>query len=418
MARSQGSAKGRARGAAGSFDRLAFDERSQRVEVVPPSETKEAFLRRGAVRKIGLEHTFDDPRRVFGFDVVVDLRRDRRVRTEAAADVNVVTFDSVALLGRLHLAGEQSDVADVVLRAGVMTAGEMNVHGPVERDAAFAPAGDLLGMSFGIGRREFAPGISGARDEPGANGVHVGRETETFDLCLRRHDLLRRHSGDDQVLPNGEADVAVAEVPGYFGEPAHLSGGPLADRKPNPPPIAVGLLLRMHADMRDAIEWRTRLERIAGDAVELAAGLFLGQRQDLLKAQAVKDVFQPRLVAVGAVALVDEDPHDGIGHFCRVGRLDHDAGFARKVPVAGDAADHEAEPNAGRNCESVLYLDRLEADVVGVLQHGNEAGTVEADVELAWQAVERALVENVEMPFARKRAGVDQFLPIDAGSGR
>src|SRR4029077_10744997 len=171
MARSQGSAKGRARGAAGSFDRLAFDERSQRVEVVPAGETKEAFLRRGAVRKIGLEHAFDEPRRVFGFDVVVDLRRDRRVRTEAAADVNVVALDRVALLGRWHLAGEQSDVADVVLRAGVMTAGEMDVHGPVERDAAFAPAGDLLGMPLGIGGREFAPGIASASDEPGANGV-------------------------------------------------------------------------------------------------------------------------------------------------------------------------------------------------------------------------------------------------------
>src|SRR5207344_1505441 len=110
---------------------------------------------------------------------------DRRVRTEAAADVNVVALDSVALLGRWHLAGEQSDVADVVLRAGVMTASEMDVHGPVERDAAFTPAGDLLGIPLGIGGREFAPGIASASDEPGANGVCAGRKTERFDLRLR-----------------------------------------------------------------------------------------------------------------------------------------------------------------------------------------------------------------------------------------
>ena len=236
-----------------------------------------------------------------------------------------------------------------------------------------------------------------------------------LDPRLRRRDPLRRHAGDDQVLPNREPDIAVTEFPGHVGEPAHLSSGHLADRKHDADPIAVGLLLRMHADMRGAIEWRTRRERIAGDALELAAELLLGQREDLLQAQAVKNVFETRLVAVGAVAVIDEHPHDGVGHLGGIGRLDHDAGFAREVLVAGDAADHEPEPDAGRDAEPVLHLDRLEADVVGVLQHGDEAGAVEADIELARQAVERALVENVEVPFARERAGVDQLLRIDAG---
>ena len=43
---------------------------------------------------------------------------------------------------------------------------------------------------------------------------------------------------------------------------------------------------------------------------------------------------------------------------------------------------------------------------------------VETDIELARQAVERAVVENVEVPFARIGAGVDQFLRIDAGGRR
>ena len=81
-------------------------------------------------------------------------------------------------------------------------------------------------------------------------------------------------------------------------------------------------------------------------------------------------------------------------------------------------------PSARRNqtpgvdAEAVLHLDRLEADVVGVLQHRDEAGAVEGDVELARQAVERALVEDVEVPFARVGPGVDQLLRVDAGGRR
>ena len=49
---------------------------------------------------------------------------------------------------------------------------------------------------------------------------------------------------------------------------------------------------------------------------------------------------------------------------------------------------------------------------------GIDAGAVERDVELARQAVKRALVEDVEVPFARVGPGVDQFLRIDAGGRR
>ena len=67
---------------------------------------------------------------------------------------------------------------------------------------------------------------------------------------------------------------------------------------------------------------------------------------------------------------------------------DH-AGVAGEILVAGDAAEREAEPDAGLDAEAVPHLDRLEADVVGVLEHGDLAGAVEGDVELARQAVER-----------------------------
>ena len=89
-----------------------------------------------------------------------------------------------------------------------------------------------------------------------------------------------------------------------------------------------------------------------------------------------------------------------------------------KVLMAGDAAEHEAEPDARLDAEAVFDLDGLKSDVVGVFQHRDRAGAVEADIELARDAVERAVVENVEMPFARVRPGVDQLLRIDAGGRR
>src|SRR6202041_698568 len=57
-------------------------------------------------------------------------------------------------------------------------------------------------------------------------------------------------------------------------------------------------------------------------------------------------------------------------------------------------------------------------DVVGVLEHRNLAGAVECDVELARQSGQRAVVENVVVPFAGVFAGVDQFLRVDSGRRR
>src|SRR5262245_40596191 len=115
--------------------------------------------------EIGLEQALNSSRRLLGLDVVVDLRRDRRVGTEAASDVDVIALDRVALVRGLRLAGEQSDVADIVLGAGVVASGEMDVHGPIERDAALAPACDLLGVALGVRGRELAADIAGAGDE-------------------------------------------------------------------------------------------------------------------------------------------------------------------------------------------------------------------------------------------------------------
>ncbi len=112
--------------------------------------------------------------------------------------------------------------------------------------------------------------------------------------------------------------------------------------------------------------------------------------------------------------MIDVNAHDRVRHLAGVCRLHQHAGVAGEIVVAGNAAETELEPDAGREPEAVVDLHRLEADVVGILQHRNDAGAVEGDVELARQAVQRAVVENVEVPFAGIGARIDQFLRVDA----
>ena len=87
----------------------------------------------------------------------------------------------------------------------------------------------------------------------------------------------------------------------------------------------------MHADMGGAIECRARRDAPGTARSSLRPSFSSSQREELLDAQGVEHVFQPRLVAVGAVAVIDEHPHDRIGHLGGVGRLDHDAGVAREI---------------------------------------------------------------------------------------
>jgi hypothetical protein len=86
-----------------------------------------------------------------------------------------------------------------MLRAGVMTVGQMNVDRRVERDARFAPARDFLGMALGVGGREFAAGVAGTGDEAGTNGVRLDGQTESFDLLPGGRETFGRNAGDQQV---------------------------------------------------------------------------------------------------------------------------------------------------------------------------------------------------------------------------
>ncbi len=65
--------------------------------------------------------------------------------------------------------------------------------------------------------------------------------------------------------------------------------------------------------------------------------------------------------------------------------------------MACDSAERETEIDARLDAVTFDDLDRLKGDVVGVLERGDAAAAVIGDVELARQAAERAVVENMKM---------------------
>src|SRR5262249_40756578 len=132
----------------------------------------------------------------------------------------------------------------------------------------------------------------------------------------------------------------------------------------------------------------------------------------------VEHVFEPRLVAVGPVSVRDIDTYDGIGDLRCFLRPDDHAGIAGEILVAGDAAKCETKPHAGLCRETRLHLDSLKSDVVGIFKDRYAARAVKSDIELARQTIQRPFVENVEVPLARVRARVDQFMRVNAGSRR
>ena len=114
----------------------------------------------------------------------------------------------------------------------------------------------------------------------------------------------------------------------------------------------------------------------------------------------------------------DEDAHDRVGDRATVLGFADDACAAGDVAMSGDSAEQQTKPDAWLAPAPIADQHGLETDVVGLFQCRNTAAAIEGDVELARQAVQRAIIEDVIVPFARQRPRVAQFLWIDAGGRR
>src|SRR5262249_35346687 len=159
----------------------------------------------------------------------IELTAERRTRAKSAADQHVVALDCVTISACLNLAGQQSDLADKMLGARMVTPGQVDIDRRVQRYARFAPASDVFRVAFGVGSRKLAPRIARTGDQSGPDRIRLDRKPERFDpgLCLLQ--FLRRHAGNEKVLPNREPDVAVAQFASDISEPANLPSRQIPD---------------------------------------------------------------------------------------------------------------------------------------------------------------------------------------------
>ena len=351
--------------------------------------------------EIGFQQLLDRLRRVLGLEVVIDLLPDIGMRTEAAAGEQMIALDGVVLLADRHLGGDQADIADVVLRAGMVAAGEMDVERRVDVDPRLAPVADLGGVALGVGGGELAAGIAGAGDQAGADLRGLDRKPDRFDGGDGKRDILVAHARDQKVLPDRQADFAVAEIAARSW-PARASARRSACRAAATTPIqfrpSCFCLCTPICAMRSKAGRGASAS--AGTRVKAWPSFSSTSARNFSMPMPSSTYFSRALSRLVRSPSIDEHAHDGVGDLGRVLRLDDDAGLLGKILVAGDAADAEAKPDAGLDAEAVLHLDRGEGDVVGVFEHGDLAGAVEGDVELARQSGQRAVVEDVIVPFA------------------
>src|SRR5690242_18460980 len=95
-------------------------------------EVVEGLLRIAAMGEIGAQQALDPQRHRRQGECRIEFATQAALRAGAAADVNDVALERLVS----DLGAEQADVAHEMLRAGMGTAGEVYVDGPVERDAA------------------------------------------------------------------------------------------------------------------------------------------------------------------------------------------------------------------------------------------------------------------------------------------
>src|SRR6185436_20746674 len=112
---------------------------------------------------------------------------------------------------------------------------------------------------LGVGGGELAATVPGAGDEAGTDRRRLPAEAGRLDPGLGRVERSIGDAGEEEVLPHGEPDVAVAEFLRDRGERAHLLDGQLADRQDDADPVDPRLLLPVDANVALTVNRRTRL---------------------------------------------------------------------------------------------------------------------------------------------------------------
>ena len=193
-------------------------------------------------------------------DQGIDLRR--RHRAAQGSGQALVSIAAAAQHHRVALAAvgqgcaHQSHIADVMLRAGVGTTGEVYVDGLIQGEALFEVANQFGAVFLGIGQRQFATHLPGASHGAGGKRAGASCHPGRFDPLAHRLQRAFGQVGNKHVLPHGEAQLVAALGQRHIAEQAHLSRRQAAHFQGDAEIMQAGLFLRVHADMPLAIDRR------------------------------------------------------------------------------------------------------------------------------------------------------------------
>lgn len=105
----------------------------------------------------------------------------------------MIAFDGVLLVDR-HPRPDQPDIADVVLRAGMVAAGEMDVEQGLDVLTSVRTSRRSRQRCSLVFDAAAAAGVAGAGDQPGADLRGFNRKTNRLDRCYRQLDIFVTHA--------------------------------------------------------------------------------------------------------------------------------------------------------------------------------------------------------------------------------
>src|SRR5256885_744390 len=201
--------------------------------------------------QVAFQNPFQRRLELFEGNSLEHLPPDGLVVTESATDEDVITFNCFA--GYFDFRAEQTDVTQVMLRAGVRAAGQVNVDRLVKLDTLFEIVGQFKRVAFGVRRRELAIGIASASDQSTAQVRLLPVQSHFHERLFDSFDKRVGEVRNDEILPDGEPDFTGAVVVSEVSQSQHLLGCDLTDRNGDADVIQALLLLRINADMRMAV---------------------------------------------------------------------------------------------------------------------------------------------------------------------
>ena len=135
----------------------------QRSEVVPGGKLLECFPAVAAAQ-IATKNAFDGLGQLVCCHTGEKLPANSLMLAKAAANKNVVGIDAFA--ADFGFCAEASDIADVMLSAGIRAASEMDIDGMVQLEAFFEVLDQFQSMALGIRLRKFAVAVARTGHDP------------------------------------------------------------------------------------------------------------------------------------------------------------------------------------------------------------------------------------------------------------